>query len=39
MQGLEEWDEQENEWCEWYSEDGLDINECKEEKYDAAHDK
>lgn len=36
-QGLEEWDEQEGNWCEWYSEDGLDIEEyrCKmEEKYD-----
>lgn len=26
-QGLEEWDAQEGEWCEWYSEDGLDIEE------------
>lgn len=26
-------------WCEWYSEDGFDINEYREEKYDAAHDK
>lgn len=39
VQGLEELDEQENEWCEWYSEDGLDINEYREEKYDAAYDK
>lgn len=29
-QGLEEWDEKEGAWCEWYSEDGLDIKEIKE---------
>lgn len=30
-QGLEEWDEQDSEWYEWYSEDGLDIKEYREE--------
>ena len=30
-QGLEEWDEQEGEWYEWYSEDGLGIKEYREE--------
>lgn len=27
MQGLEEWDEEEKMWCDWYSDDGLDIHE------------
>lgn len=27
-QGLEEYDEQEKEWFEWYNEEGLDIKEC-----------
>ena len=26
-QGLEEWDKHKGDWCEWYSEDGLDIKE------------
>lgn len=30
-QGLEEWDDQEGGWCEWYSEDGLDIKEYREQ--------
>lgn len=30
-QGLEVWDEQEGEWCEWYSEDGMDIKEYRDE--------
>lgn len=29
-QGLEEWDETEQEWIEWTSEDGLEIREYKE---------
>lgn len=33
-QGLEEWDEQEDGWCEWYSEDGLDIKEYREQMED-----
>lgn len=31
MQGLEEWCEEENDWCEWYDEDGRDIREYAEE--------
>lgn len=31
VQGLEVWDEQEGEWCEWYSEDGMDIKEYRDE--------
>lgn len=29
-QGLEEWDDDEQEWCEWYSEDGLEIKDYAE---------
>lgn len=29
-QGLQEWDEEQQEWYEWYSEDGLNIREYKE---------
>lgn len=31
MQGLEEFDEQDGEWREWYSDDSLDIREYAEE--------
>lgn len=31
MQGLEEFDEQDGEWSEWYSDDGMDIREYAQE--------
>lgn len=34
-QGLEEWDEQEKAWCEWYSEDGLGIKEYRDQMEDG----
>lgn len=37
--GLECWDEEENDWCEWCNEDGLDIKEYFEEKGEKENDK